>query len=147
MQCQPLFKTGQLENWILGGNTLSTAERPHRFHYIFHFCLCFISSIKLVFGSSWTTLASSCPDLKVKLSVDQIINTNRLARILLPEIPLSKYHMTAFYSPEAEWSPRPLLSDILPQYRRRLEVCRAIHMSCPRVFPASCPTGSCLPQL
>ncbi|XP_003446781.1 F-box only protein 39 [Oreochromis niloticus] len=76
---------------------------------------------QLVCGSSWATLASSCPDLKVKISVNQVVNNDRLARMLLPEIPLSEYCMSAFYSPNEDWSPKPLLSDILPQYRHTLQ--------------------------
>ncbi|CAJ1063939.1 F-box only protein 39-like isoform X1 [Xyrichtys novacula] len=74
-----------------------------------------------VSGSSWTSLASTCPGLKVRFDVDQIIDTNRLARFLLPEIPLTGFTMTAFYSIDSEWSARPVLLDLLPQYRRSLQ--------------------------
>ncbi|KAM7374369.1 hypothetical protein PAMP_007030 [Pampus punctatissimus] len=74
-----------------------------------------------VHGGSWSTLASNSPDLKVKITVDQVINTDRLARILQPEIPLTEYTMTAFYSPDEDWSAKPVLSDLLPQYRRSLQ--------------------------
>lgn len=83
-----------------------------------YFCL----SVKVVCGYSWATLASSCPGLKVKLTVDQIINTDRLAGILLPEIPLTEYSMTAFYSPDQNWSTLPLLCRMLPRYRHSLQV-------------------------
>uniref|UniRef100_UPI0037E93EB9 F-box only protein 39-like n=1 Tax=Semicossyphus pulcher TaxID=241346 RepID=UPI0037E93EB9 len=76
---------------------------------------------QLVFGRSWETLASSYPKLKVKFTVDQVINTNWLARILLPEIPLTEFSMTAFYSADEDWSAKPLLSCLLPQYRRSLQ--------------------------
>uniref|UniRef100_A0A3Q3N145 F-box protein 39 n=1 Tax=Mastacembelus armatus TaxID=205130 RepID=A0A3Q3N145_9TELE len=76
---------------------------------------------QLVCGDSWAALSSSCLDLKVKLKVDQVINTDRLARLLLPEIPLKEYSMTAFYSPEEEWSATPLLHNMLPQYRHSLQ--------------------------
>ncbi|XP_035522841.1 F-box only protein 39-like [Morone saxatilis] len=94
------------------GNTLQTfslyctLNEPHR---------------QVVSGGSWATLTSSCPDLKVKLTVDQVINTNWLARILLPEIPLTEYTMTAFYSPDEVWSGKPLVRYMLPQYRSSLE--------------------------
>lgn len=87
-----------------------------------HFCPCFIFSVKVVLGSSWATLASSCPGLRVKLTVDQIINTDRLARILLPEMPLTEFTMTAFYSPEEDWSAKPVLRHMLPRYRHSLQV-------------------------
>ncbi|XP_070773766.1 F-box only protein 39-like [Enoplosus armatus] len=76
---------------------------------------------QLVCGGSWATLASSCPGLKVKLTVDEVINTNCLARILLPEIPLTEYTMTALYSPDEDCSAKPLLCDLLPRYRRSLQ--------------------------
>lgn len=91
---------------------------PHRSNFHLRFFL----SVKLICGSSWATLASSCPDLKVKISVNQVVNNDRLARMLLPEIPLSEYCMSAFYSPNEDWTPKPLLSDILPQYRHTLQV-------------------------
>ncbi|XP_050934644.1 F-box only protein 39 [Lates calcarifer] len=76
---------------------------------------------QVVCGDTWAALASSCPDLRVKLTVDQIINTDRLARILLREIPLTEFAMTAFYSPDEDWSARPLLRRMLPQYRCSLQ--------------------------
>ncbi|XP_034746818.1 F-box only protein 39-like [Etheostoma cragini] len=76
---------------------------------------------QVVCGCSWATLASSCPGLKVKLTVDQIIDTNKLAGILLPEIPLTEYSMTAFYSPDQNWSTLPLLCCMLPRYRHSLQ--------------------------
>uniref|UniRef100_A0A3Q3EEU7 F-box protein 39 n=1 Tax=Kryptolebias marmoratus TaxID=37003 RepID=A0A3Q3EEU7_KRYMA len=76
---------------------------------------------KLVCGHSWATLVSSYPDLKVHISVDQVINTDSLAKILLPEIPLRKFSMTGFYSPDENWSIKPLLCHMLPRYRHSLQ--------------------------
>lgn len=73
-------------------------------------------------GSSWATLASSCPDLQVKITVHQIINTERLSRILRREIPLIEFTMIAFYAPDEGWTARPILCDLLPQYSRSLQV-------------------------
>lgn len=87
-----------------------------------YFSLYFIFSVKLVQGDSWATLASSCLGLKVKLTVDEVININCLARILLPEIPLTEYTMAAFYSHDENWSAKPVLCDMLPQYRHSLQV-------------------------
>ncbi|KAM7398048.1 hypothetical protein PAMA_006084 [Pampus argenteus] len=72
-------------------------------------------------GDSWSTLASNSPNLKVKITVNQVINTDQLARILQPEIPLTEYTMTAFYSPNEDWSAKPVLCDLLPQYSRSLQ--------------------------
>ncbi|XP_040007410.1 F-box only protein 39-like [Xiphias gladius] len=103
---------GQRQNSTRDGNGLQTfslhctLNEPHR---------------QLVRGGSWAALASSFPDLQVKLTVDQVINSHWLARILLREIPLTEYTMTAFYSPDEGWSAKPLLSNMLPQYRRSLQ--------------------------
>ncbi|XP_059208182.1 F-box only protein 39-like [Centropristis striata] len=76
---------------------------------------------QVVYGGSWASLVSTSPDLRVKIIVDQIINTDRLGRILLPEIPLTEYTMTAFYDPDVDWSAKPLLRRLLPQYRHSLQ--------------------------
>ncbi|XP_075343483.1 F-box only protein 39-like [Odontesthes bonariensis] len=76
---------------------------------------------QLVHGSSWASLASRCPELNVKLTVEQVINTEWLRRILLPGIPLREYNMTAFYSPDDNCSAKPLLCDLLPLYRHSLQ--------------------------
>ncbi|XP_060912289.1 F-box only protein 39-like [Labrus mixtus] len=76
---------------------------------------------QLVFGSSWSNLVSTCPELKVRITVEQVIDTNRLARILLPEIPLTEFDMTGSYSTDEDWSAKPVLRDLLPQYRRSLQ--------------------------
>ncbi|XP_033995764.1 F-box only protein 39-like [Trematomus bernacchii] len=83
---------------------------------------------QVICGHSWESLASRCPGLKVKIAVDQILNTNRLARILLPEIPLVDFSMTTFYSPNEEWSPRPLFYVMLPQFRLTLKFL-TLHLS------------------
>nr|XP_010769613.1 PREDICTED: F-box only protein 39 [Notothenia coriiceps] len=84
--------------------------------------------LKVICGHSWESLASCCPGLKVKIAVDQILNTDRLARILLPEIPLVDFSMTTFYSPNEEWSPRPLFYAMLPQFRLTLKFL-TLHLS------------------
>ncbi|KAK1883030.1 F-box only protein 39 [Dissostichus eleginoides] len=83
---------------------------------------------QVICGHSWESLASCCPGLKVKIAVDQILNTDRLARILLPEIPLVDFSMTTFYSPNEEWSPRPLFYVMLPQFRLTLKFL-TLHLS------------------
>jgi len=75
-----------------------------------------------VHGGSWASLASRCPNLNVNLTVEQVINTEWLRRILLPGIPLREYNMTAFYSPDENWSTKPLFCDLLPLYRHSLQV-------------------------
>uniref|UniRef100_M4A8C8 F-box domain-containing protein n=1 Tax=Xiphophorus maculatus TaxID=8083 RepID=M4A8C8_XIPMA len=80
-----------------------------------------IRARRVVYGYSWATLVSSCPDLKVRLTVEQVVDTQQLARILLPEIPLVEYNMTAFYSTDEICSAKPLLQTMLPWYRHSLQ--------------------------
>ncbi|KAG7217250.1 hypothetical protein INR49_027794 [Caranx melampygus] len=87
------------------------------------------SQRQVVSGESWEALVSSCPGLKVILTVDRVINTVRLARILQQEIPLVEFHMTAFYSPDDHWSAKPIFTNMLPLYRRRLQ--HGEPMACP----------------
>jgi len=71
------------------------------------FCVCSIFSIKVVAGDSWGTFGI---ELKVQLYVLQ--NHQRwpaLARKLQPEIPLTEYTTTAFYSPDESSRARPRL--------------------------------------
>ncbi|XP_037544240.1 F-box only protein 39-like [Nematolebias whitei] len=83
---------------------------------------CTLSELpKLVCSRSWATLASSCPDLEVHLSVEKVITTDSLAQILLPEIPLRNFQMTAFYYPNENFSIRPLLCHMLPLYGHCLQ--------------------------
>ncbi|XP_074528516.1 F-box only protein 39-like [Halichoeres trimaculatus] len=76
---------------------------------------------KLVSGSSWRALVSTCPELKVRLKLHQITDTNWLTRILLPQIPMTEFLITAFTSSPGGWNARPLLQDLLPQYRHSLQ--------------------------
>ncbi|MEQ2301828.1 hypothetical protein AMECASPLE_000370 [Ameca splendens] len=76
---------------------------------------------QVVQGYSWATLVSSCPDLKVILTVEQVIDSQQLVRILLPEIPIMVYNMTAFYSADENWNAKPLLRNMLPCYRHSLQ--------------------------
>ncbi|XP_034539780.1 F-box only protein 39-like isoform X1 [Notolabrus celidotus] len=84
-------------------------------------CSCYEYHRQLVSGSSWTNLVSTCPKLKVMLTVNHIVNTNWLARILVPEIPLTEFDMTVLYPTGSPWSVRPILHNLLPQYRRSLQ--------------------------
>lgn len=94
------------------------------------------TSYQVVFDYSWATLVSSSPNLKVNLTVEQVIDTHLLTRILLPKIPLTVYSMTAFYSADENWSAKPLLHNMLPYYRHSLQV-RALsnsHDMKPKIF-------------
>ncbi|KAM6907525.1 F-box only protein 39-like [Xenentodon cancila] len=80
------------------------------------------NDMQRVHRSSWAALTSSCPDLKVNLLMEQVVNTDWQEKILVPEIPLHGFEMTAFYSPDESWSATPLLCNILPLYRHSLQV-------------------------
>ncbi|XP_069578325.1 F-box only protein 39-like [Brachyistius frenatus] len=111
MALQSRHTSGQLSS-TRNGNSLQTLS--------FH-CALIEPHLQVVRGGSWASLVSSCPDLRVKFSVDQLIDTEVLARMLLPEIPLREYSMTAHYDPEEECSAKPVLCDMLPQYSRSLQ--------------------------
>uniref|UniRef100_A0A673A8D5 F-box domain-containing protein n=1 Tax=Sphaeramia orbicularis TaxID=375764 RepID=A0A673A8D5_9TELE len=76
---------------------------------------------------SWASLVSNCPDLKVKLTVDHIINRERLMRILLPKIPLTEFSMRGFYSYNNNWSGKPLLLELLLPFSLSLQVSSEHH--------------------
>ena len=76
----------------------------------------------MVCDSSWEGLVERCPGLEVQLHVEQVVNTDRLGRVLLPQVPLTDYSMTSCYFTESDWSAKPLLSEMLPQYWDRLQV-------------------------
>ncbi|KAK5613378.1 hypothetical protein CRENBAI_022823 [Crenichthys baileyi] len=78
-------------------------------------------SDELLLALSQSNRARSCPDLKVILTVEQVIDSQQLVRILLPEIPLMVYNMTAFYSSDENWSAKLLLRNMLPCYRHSLQ--------------------------
>ncbi|XP_073335743.1 F-box only protein 39-like [Pagrus major] len=76
---------------------------------------------QLVSSDSWATLASSCPNLNVGFTVNRAITPSCFMRILLPEIPLTEFSMSTYFFFNPNWSARPLLCDMLPQYRRCLQ--------------------------
>ncbi|XP_046876900.1 F-box only protein 39-like [Hypomesus transpacificus] len=76
---------------------------------------------QVVCDSSWEGLVERCPRLEVQLHVEQVVNTDRLGRVLLPQVPLTDYSMTSCYFTESDWSAKPVLSEMLPQYWDRLQ--------------------------
>ncbi|XP_067113783.1 F-box only protein 39-like [Osmerus mordax] len=76
---------------------------------------------QVVCDSSWEGLVERCPGLEVQLHVEQVVNTDRLGRVLLPQVPLTDYSMTSCYFTESDWSAKPVLSEMLPQYWDRLQ--------------------------
>lgn len=77
---------------------------------------------QVVCGLAWSSLVRHCPELSVELDVEGITNTDRLRRILLPEIPLCAFTMSECNFSEQEVSARPLFRDILPHYWNQLQV-------------------------
>ncbi|MEQ2183667.1 hypothetical protein GOODEAATRI_000429 [Goodea atripinnis] len=61
-------------------------------------------------------------NLGVFLEMEQVIDSQQLVKILLPEIPIMVYNMTAFYSADENWNAKPLLRNMLPCYRHSLQV-------------------------
>ncbi|XP_028274934.1 F-box only protein 39-like [Parambassis ranga] len=76
---------------------------------------------QVVCGDLWASLASTCPDLRVKFRVNHVTNTDELIRMLQPGIPMAEYVTSAYCFVEDDWSAKPLLRDLLPQYRYTLQ--------------------------
>uniref|UniRef100_A0A8C6T6D2 F-box domain-containing protein n=1 Tax=Neogobius melanostomus TaxID=47308 RepID=A0A8C6T6D2_9GOBI len=73
---------------------------------------------QVVCGDSWVILSSKCPDLKVTIVIEQIINTVDLTQILKQEIHLTNLTINNAYSTpdEQTWSAKIILQVLLHQY-------------------------------
>uniref|UniRef100_A0A4W5PCR8 F-box protein 39 n=1 Tax=Hucho hucho TaxID=62062 RepID=A0A4W5PCR8_9TELE len=77
--------------------------------------------IQVVWGDAWSHLAQHCPDLRVQITVERILDVNKLGRILLREIPLRLLSLTSCYFSEQDWSAKPALTNLVPCYRSCLQ--------------------------
>ncbi|KAM9453828.1 F-box only protein 39-like [Salvelinus alpinus] len=76
---------------------------------------------QVVWGDAWSHLAQHCPDLRVKITVERILDVDTLGRILLREIPLRLLSLTSCYFSEQDWSAKPALTNLVPCYRSCLQ--------------------------
>ncbi|XP_029536477.1 F-box only protein 39-like [Oncorhynchus nerka] len=77
--------------------------------------------IQVVWGDAWSHLAQHCPDLRVQITVERILDVDKLGRILLREIPLRLLSLTSCYFSEQDWSAKPALTSLVPCYRSCLQ--------------------------
>lgn len=77
---------------------------------------------QVVWGMSWARLARQASGLKVNFFFERIMKHERLARILLREIPVRSISLRSCYFSDPDWSMRPTLTDLLPTFRHTLQV-------------------------
>jgi F-box protein 39 len=71
---------------------------------------------------SWAKLAKQASNLKVNFFFERVMKYERLARILLQEIPIRSISLRSCYFSDPDWSMRPTLMDLLPTFRHTLQV-------------------------
>ncbi|XP_028340560.1 F-box only protein 39 [Physeter macrocephalus] len=77
---------------------------------------------QVIWGMSWAKLARSATHLKVNFFFEQVMKYERLARILLQEIPVRSISLRNCSFRDPDWSMRPTLTDLLPTFRHTLQV-------------------------
>lgn len=79
---------------------------------------------QVIWGMSWAKLARQATNLKVNFFFERIMKYERLARILLQEIPIRSISLRSCYFSDPDYSMRPTLIDLLPTFRHTLQVGR-----------------------
>lgn len=77
---------------------------------------------QVIWGMSWANLARHATNLKVNFFFERVMKYERLARILLQEIPIRSISLRSCYFSDPDWSMRPTLVDLLPTFRHTLQV-------------------------
>ncbi|KAB0367749.1 F-box only protein 39 [Muntiacus reevesi] len=76
---------------------------------------------QVIWGMSWAKLARHTTSLKVNFFFERVMKYERLARILLQEIPIRSISLRSCYFSDPDWSMRPTLTDLLPTFRHTLQ--------------------------
>ncbi|XP_014645142.1 PREDICTED: F-box only protein 39 isoform X2 [Ceratotherium simum simum] len=76
---------------------------------------------QVIWGMSWANLARHAANLKVNFFFERVMKYERLARILLQEIPIRSISLRSCYFSDPDWSMRPTLVDLLPTFRHTLQ--------------------------
>ncbi|XP_063061873.1 F-box only protein 39-like [Engraulis encrasicolus] len=76
---------------------------------------------QMIWGNAWANLARRCPELRVHMYVERILNLDSLSRILLREIPIKTLSLSSCYFSEQDWSAKPALSQLAPFYHQHLQ--------------------------
>lgn len=77
---------------------------------------------QVIWGMSWAKLARHAANLKVNFFFERVMKYERLARILLQEVPVRSLSLRSCYFSDPDWSMRPTLTDLLPTFRHTLQV-------------------------
>lgn len=77
---------------------------------------------QVIWGMSWARLARRASNLKVNFFFERVMKHERLARVLLQEIPVRGLSLRSCYFSDPDWSMRPTLTDLLPTFRHTLQV-------------------------
>ncbi|XP_059763535.1 F-box only protein 39 isoform X2 [Balaenoptera ricei] len=76
---------------------------------------------QVIWGMSWAKLARYATNLRVNFFFEQVMEYERLARILLQEIPIRSISLRNCSFSDPDWSMRPTLTDLLPTFRHTLQ--------------------------
>ncbi|XP_029066781.1 F-box only protein 39 isoform X2 [Monodon monoceros] len=76
---------------------------------------------QVVWGMSWAKLARYATKLKVNFVFEKVVKYERLARILLQEIPIRSISLRNCSFSNPDWSMKPTLTDLLPTFRHTLQ--------------------------
>uniref|UniRef100_A0A8D0RUK2 F-box only protein 39 n=4 Tax=Sus scrofa TaxID=9823 RepID=A0A8D0RUK2_PIG len=76
---------------------------------------------QVIWGMSWAKLARHATNLKVNFFFERVMKYERLARILLQEIPVRSISLRSCYFSDPDWSMRPTLTELLPTFRHTLQ--------------------------
>ncbi|KAK2488557.1 hypothetical protein MC885_011983 [Smutsia gigantea] len=76
---------------------------------------------QVIWGMSWAKLARHTTNLKVNFFFERVMKYERLARILLQEIPVRSVSLRSCYFSDPDWPMRPTLLDLLPTFRHTLK--------------------------
>ncbi|XP_030150813.1 F-box only protein 39 [Lynx canadensis] len=76
---------------------------------------------QVIWGMSWARLARRASNLKVNFFFERVMKHERLARVLLQEIPVRGLSLRSCYFSDPDWSMRPTLTDLLPTFRHTLQ--------------------------
>ncbi|XP_077021722.1 F-box only protein 39 isoform X2 [Tamandua tetradactyla] len=76
---------------------------------------------QVIWGMSWAKLTRQATSLKVNFFFERVMKYERLARILLQEIPVRSISLRSCYFSDPDWSMRPTLTDLLPMFLNTLQ--------------------------
>ncbi|XP_019366851.1 PREDICTED: F-box only protein 39-like [Gavialis gangeticus] len=76
---------------------------------------------QIIWGASWANLGKRAPKLRVNFFFERVMKHDKLARILLAEIPVRSINLRSCYFRDPDWTMRPTLTNLLPSYKHILQ--------------------------